>query len=136
MERKNSPLNVPDRLSINEIKKFSEKLWQNQTIAEKISSDVFEILTQVSEQNCSFFAGKSTKGLISGLFYLLGFKYKVSPTQKEIASLLGTSDVTVRVSYRIWLQGFPHLFSEITRRIEDFPMIVRSFLASNLDEGH
>jgi hypothetical protein len=33
--------------------------------------------------------------------------------QRELAWRLGTSDVTIRTSYRQWLQEFPDLFSDV-----------------------
>jgi hypothetical protein len=74
-------------------------VWENQATAKKIATEAFEIITNTSGK-FRFFNGKSSRSILSGLFYLLGFRYNAVRTQKEIAVQLITTDVTVRDSYR------------------------------------
>jgi transcription initiation factor TFIIIB Brf1 subunit/transcription initiation factor TFIIB len=93
--------------------KLAQTIWSNQVMAEKIGLNALETVTLASKEKFGFFTGKSTKGLLGGLFYLLGFRHGAKRTQKELARLLRTTDVTIRVSYRKWLEEFPDLFSDV-----------------------
>jgi transcription initiation factor TFIIIB Brf1 subunit/transcription initiation factor TFIIB len=95
----------------------AETIWLDKVIAEKIASGALEIITNAYKSNFAFFSGKSSRGLISGLFYLLGFRYDSEKKQKELAEKLVTTDVTIRASYRKWLETFPELFADINEKI-------------------
>ena len=60
-----------------------------------------------------FFNGKSSKFIVGGLFYLLGFRHNAIKKQRELADRLETNDVTIRVAYRQLLKEFPDLFLDI-----------------------
>ncbi len=100
-----------ERLSSKTVLLCASKVWKDKLIAELIAAETTEIIKTVYRKNSVFFSGRSEKGVLSGIFYLLGRKNNVRKTQREIARSLNTNDVTVRVSYREWLSAFPDLFS-------------------------
>jgi transcription initiation factor TFIIIB Brf1 subunit/transcription initiation factor TFIIB len=74
-------------------------------------------LVKTGKRKGLFFNGKTSRGLVGGLFYLLGYKYDCSKNQNELADRLGTSDVTIRASYRSWLEEFPNLFQDVIGKL-------------------
>ncbi len=68
-----------------------------------------------------FFSGKNPKRIISGLFFLLAYKHDAVLGQLELAKRLDTTDVTVRRSYREWLNAFPELFMCVVGKLEVNP---------------
>ncbi len=119
-EGKKASLFLPKRMSLKEIERLAQIVWREPNIAEKISQETFKIVAQAALRRVSFFSGKSTNGLIGGLFYLLGVKCSAPRTQKELASFLKTTDATVRVSYQKWLHEFPDLFPQATCKVIDY----------------
>jgi len=111
-------LNIPNRLS-SEVTTAAKTIWPDQLIAEKITANALEIIANANKSKFVFFSGKSSRGLIGGLFYLLGFKYDALRKQKELAEKLGTTDVTIRDSYRKWLKEFPDLFRDVSGKFEE-----------------
>jgi len=91
----------------------ASRVWTNEKTANKIALNALEITNRTYRRNLSFFNAKTSKSLISGLFYLLGYRHEAVKTQKEVAKKLGTTEVTVRASYRKWLTEFPELFLDI-----------------------
>ena len=125
-------LSILNRLS-SEVTAAAKTVWSDQVIAEKIASNALEIISNANKSKFAFFSGKSSRGLISGLFYLLGFRYDAVKKQKELAEKLGTTDVTIRASYRKWLEEFPDLFVDVSAKIADNNNL-GSFAPSNNDE--
>jgi len=109
-------LSIPNRLS-SEVTEAAKAVWPNSVNAEKIAANALEIITNAHKSKFAFFSGKSSRGLIGGLFYLLGFRYDAEKKQKELAEKLGTTDVTIRASYRKWLEEFPELFADVNDKI-------------------
>jgi hypothetical protein len=109
-------LSALDRLS-SEVAAAAKTVWLDQITAEKIASSALEIITNANKSKFAFFSGKSSRGLIGGLFYLLGFRHDAEKKQKELAEKLGTTDVTIRASYRKWLEEFPELFADVNDKI-------------------
>jgi len=97
------------RFSYKKILSQASEVWQDSSIAESMATEASQIIKTIHKRNRFFFSGKSEKGLLSGLFYLLSIKNKVKKTQREIARRLNTNDVTVRASYRDWLHIHPEL---------------------------
>jgi transcription initiation factor TFIIIB Brf1 subunit/transcription initiation factor TFIIB len=110
-------LNKLIRISPEEIKIAARTVWHNQLVANAISEETVDIITKTHKRKFSFFTGKTSRGLVGGLFYLLGYKYDAAKNQKELADRLGTSDVTIRASYRNWLEEFPDLFQEAVSKL-------------------
>jgi hypothetical protein len=125
-------LSILDRLS-SEVAVAAKTVWSDRVIAEKIASSALEIITNANKSKFAFFSGKSSRGLIGGLFYLLGFRYDAEKKQKELAEKLGTTDVTIRASYRKWLEEFPDLFADVNDKIANNSSL-GSFASSDSDE--
>lgn len=108
---------MPNRISPEEVSMAARTVWANRRIADTIGEETVDIMMKTYKRKFSFFCGKTSRGLVGGLFYLLGYKYDDVKNQKELADLLGTSDVTIRVSYRSWLEEFPDLFQEVVGKL-------------------
>jgi hypothetical protein len=103
-----------ERLSSAQVLSYASVIWRDkQSMAKLIATETSHIIQIVSKRRPTFFSGKSEKGLLCGIFYLLSLKNKALKTQREIARSLNTTDVTLRASYRKWLKGFPDLFSDL-----------------------
>ena len=114
------PRKTLNRVTYAHITTSAHKIWQKHpSIADKISSEASQIILQTQESAASFLAGKSTKGIIGGLLYLLGFRYNNSITQVEIARKLKTNAVTIRLSYRTWLKHFPDSFNDVVEKMKE-----------------
>jgi transcription initiation factor TFIIIB Brf1 subunit/transcription initiation factor TFIIB len=128
-----SNVSILNRLS-SEVTVAAKIIWSDHVIAEKIAASALEIIADASKRNFAFFSGKSSRGLVGGLFYLLGFRYGAVKKQKEIAEKLSTTDVTIRASYRKWLKEFPKLFSDVRDKIVNSNKLGYLF-HSNRDES-
>lgn len=95
----------------------SHTVWSNKEIADTIGQETIKIVKQAYKRKIVFFNGKSSRCIVGGLFYLLGFRYAVVKRQRKLADILGTSDVTIRKSYRQWLETFPDLFVDVIGKI-------------------
>ncbi len=105
------------RIPHDEVAAASHNIWLNTETADKIASDAIKIINKTYTRKFSFFTGKSARSLVGGLFYLLGFRYNNVKRQKELADKLGTSDVSIRLSYRQWLETFPDLFLDVLGKL-------------------
>ena len=101
------------RISLDEVMTASYDIWINSETANQIARDTVQIINKTYARKFSFFTGKSSKSLLGGLFYLLGYRHNAIKKQREIAVKLGTTEVSIRASYRQWLETFPDLFLDI-----------------------
>jgi len=90
----------------------ARRIWSPE-IADDIGSNALQILANASRTNLRFFNAKASRSLLAGLFYILGYRFKAAKTQKEIATSLGISELSLRKSYKSWLNNFPSLFTDI-----------------------
>ena len=104
---------------VQEISVAAHVLWPNKKTSEKIITDAVKIINKVCKKKFSFYNGKSSKCLVGGLFYLLGFRYCDPKKQREIAVVLQITDVSIRLSYRKWLKEFPDLFQDVITKFAD-----------------
>jgi len=102
------------RIHSEKITSAARIVWINQKIADDVAQSALQILAKASKQNLRFFCGKSPKCILGGLFYILGFKFNSTITQREIADLLCTTEDSIRKSYKRWLIEFPKFFTDIT----------------------
>lgn len=102
---------------VQNIKIFSEMLWSDKKISGKITSDVIKIMNKVYRKNFLFGNGKSLRCPLGGLFYLLGHRYGDPKKQREVALVLQTTEVSIRIYYKQWLRDFPELFQDITGKL-------------------
>jgi hypothetical protein len=101
------------RISPEEITAAAYLIWKDPSTANKIAQSAIQTINQTHKRKFTFYNGKKSRTLVSGLFYLLGYRYDAAKKQRELAWKLGTSDVTVRASYREWLEEFPDLFLDV-----------------------
>jgi hypothetical protein len=90
-------------------------------------------MNQTYRRKFAFFNGKSAKSIVGGLFYLLGYRHDVVKKQNELADQLGTTDVSIRVSYRKWLETFPDLFLDVIGKFASITAL-RSFVLLDLKQ--
>ena len=110
-------MGILNRISADEVYIAARTVWFDKQISNRLAADALELITKTSKRNFSFFNGKTSRGLVGGLFYLLGYRYGVVKNQKELADRLGTTDVTIRASYRNWLEAFPDLFPDVISKL-------------------
>jgi hypothetical protein len=101
------------RISPEEISAAAHLVWKDSSVADKIALNAIQTITQTYKRKFAFYNGKKSRTLVSGLFYLLGYRFNVVRKQRELAWKLGTSDVSVRTSYKDWLEAFPDLFTDV-----------------------
>ena len=101
------------RIPVEEVKAAAHTVWVDSEIADQIALETIQIINKTYNRKFSFFNGKKSKSLVGGLFYLLSYRYDAIKKQMELADKLGTSDVSIRISYRLWLETFPDLFMDI-----------------------
>jgi transcription initiation factor TFIIIB Brf1 subunit/transcription initiation factor TFIIB len=106
-----------ERISFDNLVDIAQMIWSNKTTVHKVAADSYSILTKVQGRKTTFCSGRRATALVGGLFYLLGFRYNDVKKQNELACKLGTSDVTIRKSYREWLISFPDLFADVIGKL-------------------
>ena len=105
------------RIPPAEISVAARAVWLNKSIADAIALETIKIMNQTYIRKFAFFNGKSAKSIVGGLFYILGFRHDAIKKQNELADQLGTTDVSIRVSYRNWLETFPDLFLDVIAKL-------------------
>jgi transcription initiation factor TFIIIB Brf1 subunit/transcription initiation factor TFIIB len=106
-----------ERISFDNLLDTAEIIWSNKITVHEVAADAYSILTKVQGRKTTFCSGRRATALVGGLFYLLGFRYNDVKKQNELACKLGTTDVTIRKSYRAWLISFPDLFADIIGKL-------------------
>jgi transcription initiation factor TFIIIB Brf1 subunit/transcription initiation factor TFIIB len=97
--------NILNRIGKEEILPLAQKIWQGQNeVATEIASEALAIIREKYEIDPTFFSGKRAKGIVGGLFYLLGHRCGNLRTQRQIALNLNTTEVTIRASCREWAE--------------------------------
>ena len=98
------------RITPAQVLRAAHKIWKDRKWARAIGEVAAETIRKCYERDKVFLCGRSLKGTLGGLFYILGRESDQIVSQEHIASALGSSGVTVRESYRRWLQRFPEWF--------------------------
>jgi hypothetical protein len=106
-------LTFPKRLNMDEIFAASHIIWTDTRTADKIAIEANRLVNIAHCRKFSFFSGKSSKCVVGGLFYLLGYRFDAVKNQRQLADKLGTTDVSIRASYRQWMETFPDLFTDV-----------------------
>ena len=127
-------MSVLRRIPLENISAASYNIWSNKEIADKIALEAFEIISCTCRRRFAFFNGKSSKCLVGGLFYLLGYRYNDVKLQRELAERLTTTDVSIRASYRQWLEAFPDLFLDVIAKLAADDKL-KFFVLLNLAHG-
>lgn len=108
---------ILNRIGEQEILSLAQKIWQGQNeVATKIASETLAVIRVKYQTDPTFFSGKSAKGIVGGLFYLLGQRYGSMRTQRQIALGLSTTEVTVRASSREWTQPLQNDCRHVKRK--------------------
>lgn len=102
---------------MEEVLAAAHTVWSDTIVADQVALSTMEIISKTYSRKFVFFNGKSSKSLVGGLFYILGFKYDVPKKQRELADKLSTTDVTIRSSYKQWLETFPDLFLDVLAKL-------------------
>jgi hypothetical protein len=110
-------MSIHKRITLNEINAAAHTIWEDKSTADAIAMETYKILNKSYQRKFAFFNGRSSRFLVGGLFYLLGFRYDSEVRQIVLAGHLGTSDTTIRLSYRLWLENFPDLFVDIIGKL-------------------
>ncbi len=111
-------MNILERIPLAKVSSSAHLVWLDNSIADMIALETIQLINESYYRNFLFFNGVSSKRIIAGLFYLLGYRYKVIKSQNEIADKLNTSDATIRKSYQKWLHTFPESFLDIKSNFE------------------
>ncbi len=106
------------RISCEDTMRAARSIWISQETADIIGANALQILARASDANIRFFNGKASKSLLGGLFYLLGHRFNEEMTQNQIAAQLGISEVSVRRSYKDWLNMFPYFFTDLASKMK------------------
>jgi len=106
-------MSILQRISTEEVLSVARIVWLDKKIADKVAKETSQIINQTYRRKFAFFNGKSFRNIIGGLFYILGYRHNSIKNQKELAGLLGTTEMTIRASYHKWLQAFPDLFCDV-----------------------
>jgi transcription initiation factor TFIIIB Brf1 subunit/transcription initiation factor TFIIB len=72
----------------------------------RIASEALNVINETCQRDPTPFSRKSEKGIVGGLFYLLGYRCGSIKTQREIARSLNTTEITIGASCRAWLKPF------------------------------
>jgi transcription initiation factor TFIIIB Brf1 subunit/transcription initiation factor TFIIB len=107
------------RITCEKTEEAARAVWVNQETADTITSNSLQIMAQASRANLKFFHARKPKCTLSGLFYILGFRFRAEKTQREIADLLCTTEVSVRKSYKSWLNEFPQFFTDVRFKMSE-----------------
>lgn len=101
------------RITPEQTLKLAHQVWaENPKIARKIGLKASELIEKCYQEKPTFFCGLSGKSVLSGLFYLLAFEHEVPKSMKEIGKPINTHTLTIKHSYRKWLEVFPELFPD------------------------
>jgi len=100
------------RITPQETLKLAHRIWENPKVARKIGLEASKLIEECYQNKPTFFCGKPRMSVLSGLFYLLGFKNNVPKPMREISKAADVTSVTIKVSYRRWLKHFPEFFPE------------------------
>jgi hypothetical protein len=106
-------MSLLNRLPMEEVLAAAYMVWADKSIANKVAQEATQIINQTYKRKFAFYNGKRSRCIVGGLFYLLGFRFDGIKRQNEIADCLGTTDVSIRLSYRKWLETFPDLFWDV-----------------------
>lgn len=104
------------RVPPEEVLKLAHLIWpKDSSKAREIGLKAAEFIRKAYKKDPVFFCGKKRSRILSGLFYLLGIEYDMHVTEDKVGSVLGCASLTVRLSYRDWLNLMPGSFREMER---------------------
>jgi transcription initiation factor TFIIIB Brf1 subunit/transcription initiation factor TFIIB len=114
------------RIGKEETLSLAQKIWPDQSkVATQIASEALTVIREKYQTDPTFFSGRSAKGIVGGLFYLLGQRYGNSRTQRQIATSLNTTEVTVRAHSRYWAEPIQNHYRRAKAKQSDAERTVR-----------
>ena len=112
ISRKTTEQIISRRLSYADVLECALKTWTGEAqVAKSVAANTWAIVCEAYESSPAFLGNKSKKWILGGLFYQLGLECEHPKTQKQIARILGTNEVTIRDSYHAWLRNFPKFWT-------------------------
>jgi transcription initiation factor TFIIIB Brf1 subunit/transcription initiation factor TFIIB len=124
---KNEEPQVLNRISEEEVLSYAHRVWPDQqSMAIRVASEALTVIRETCQINPMLFRRKSGKGIVGGLFYLLGYRCGSIKTQREIARSLNTTEITIGASCRAWMKPFQDYLRHRNRQQRDKSMNRRS----------
>lgn len=106
-----------NRISLNELLAATQLVWFDKSTSRKVAHSCYETIAEVEKRKITYCSGRKARALVAGLFYIMGYRFDNVKKQNELANKLGTTDATVRKSYRKWLLDFPDLFVDVISKM-------------------
>jgi len=108
--------NVLDRIGEKDVLLCAHKVWPNEYLtALRIASEASNVIRQACRTDPKLFTRKSEKGIVGGLFYLLGRRCGSTRTQRQIARSLNTTEITIGDCCRLWVEPLQNYSRHRTR---------------------
>ena len=101
------------------ISPVAQAIWKNGDDYKRVAVESEIICLVASRINRGFFFGQTKKCVIGGLLYIVGQNCRSAQTQRVIADALSTTDVSIRVQQRRWLNEFPILFAYVNKLVSE-----------------
>jgi len=123
---------VCKRITRQIILKTAHKVFEEPKLARQIGLEACEIIRQGYLEKPLFFCAKTSRAILSSLFYLLQFRYNLRKPMREFAEVLKLTQVTLRYTCEDWAKNFPKVASaryerekiEIAKREEEERIIL------------
>jgi hypothetical protein len=127
MMSKSDEAHILNRIGEEEVLSYAHMVWPNQhSMARRVASEALTVIRETCQINPTLFTRKSGKGIVGGLFYLLGHRYGSIKTQREIARSLNTTEITIGASCRAWMKPFQDYSRQRNRQQRNASMNRRS----------
>jgi len=106
-----------NRITLSELLAATQLVWLNKETCRKVAQNCYEAISEAEKRKVTYCSGRKARALVAGLFYIMGYRFDCVKKQNDLANRLGTTDVTVRISYRKWLMDFPDLFRDVINKM-------------------
>jgi hypothetical protein len=90
-------MSILRRIPAEEVQAAASLVWPDKSVADKIALNAVKIISQTYGRDFSFINWKTKKNLVGGILHF-GFQVGHPVKQRQLADILGNSEVTVRVS--------------------------------------
>jgi len=99
------------RIEPKDVATWAHNVWLEETdFARKVVRETLNLVREIYQKNLILLCGRTKRGIVGALFYLLGLKYdKYRKSQLEIADVLNIHTVTIRQNYK---RLMPYVFPE------------------------
>ena len=101
------------RITPELVLKMSLKIWEgDHQIARVIGKEASKLIQKSYGLNKCFCSSRSSKTILSGLFYLLGIRRDSWKSQEELARKIEINPISIKESIQRWIETFPQLFPD------------------------